>query len=252
MVAFPDGLTLDSSTGAINGTPSQAGHYTYTVRTVENGLVPSLIQERSYGQTVRSDVAVSITAVTPSTKMVGRPVLVSVSVNETPGSVMGATPTLTVTVSSDDGKSCKTLLSAGVGSCYLFFTSSGDKDLSASYVGDANFKPGSTVAAVSISVEPFSQTPDLHTGLNRTYIHKSDGTLKCLGTGCSTSFPGATLFPDIGVSDALVCVIRTDGTARCKLDGGTAETFGSLLTQLSVGLGHACAIRCLRAGFMLG
>jgi hypothetical protein len=66
--------------------------------------------------------------------------------------------------------------------------------------------------------------------------------LKCLGSGCSSSFPGATLFPDISVSDALVCVIRTDGTARCKKDGGTAENFGSLLTQLSVGLGHACAI----------
>jgi hypothetical protein len=166
--SFPDGLTLDSSSGAINGTPTQAGHNTYTVRVVENGLVPALIQERSYSQTVRSAVAVSITAVTPPDKMVGRPVLVSVSVNEVPGSIMGATPTLTVTVSSDDGKSCKTLLTAGVGSCYLFFTFSGDKNLSASYVGDANFKPGSTAASVPVSVAPFLQTPDLHTGLNRT------------------------------------------------------------------------------------
>jgi alpha-tubulin suppressor-like RCC1 family protein len=240
--SFPDGLALDSSTGVINGTPALAGHYSYTVHTLENGLLPALIQERSYNQIVRSDVAVSITSVTPPTKMVGRPVLVNISASEIPGSIMGATPTLTVTVSSNDGKSCKTLLSAGTGSCYLFFTSSSDKELSASYVGDANFKPGSTVSSLPISIVPFSQTPDLHTGLNRTYFHKSDGTLKCLGSGCSTSFPGATLFPDIGVSDALVCVIRTDGTARCKKDDGSAETFGSLLTQMSVGLGHACAI----------
>ena len=240
--SFPDGLTLDSSSGGINGPPNLAGNFSYTVRTVENGLVPALIQERNYNQIVRSDVAVSILSVSPATKMVGRPVLVSVSVSETPGGAMGATPALTVTVSSDDGKSCRTLLSAGSGSCYLFFTSSGDKNLSASYVGDANFKPGSTAGSTAVSVEPFSQTADLHTGLNRTYFHKADGTLKCLGSGCSSSFPGATLFPDIGVSDSLVCVIRTDGTARCKMDGGTAENFGSLLTQLSVGTGHACAI----------
>ncbi len=147
-----------------------------------------------------------------------------------------------MTVTSDDGKSCRTLLSAGAGGCYLFFTSSGEKALSASYTGDGNFKPGATISTTLISIAPFLQTPDLHTGLNRTYIHKADGTLKCLGSGCSTSFPGATLFPDVAVSDGLVCVIRSDGTARCKPDGGSAQNFGSLLTQLGVGLGHACAI----------
>ncbi len=90
--SFPDGLGLDSSSGAINGTPTQAGNFNYTVQAVESGLVPALIQERSYSQVVRSDVVVSITSVSTATLMVGRPVLVSVSVNETPGSVMGASP----------------------------------------------------------------------------------------------------------------------------------------------------------------
>ena len=244
---IPTGLDVDSNTGEISGTPSQAGHYTYTVQVVERNLTPALVQERSYVQTVRSAVNVLITDVSPTDGMVGKPVQVSVTVSETPGGRMNAHPSETVTINADDCTTCSFTMAGGSGSCFLYFQSSGDKALSASYAGDANFLPGTTSAPTAVQVNEFTQEPTLYTGQNRTLIHRADGSLTCLGSGCPASnrtygLSIAWVYPAAGVGDALICVLQTDGQVRCEPDGQPAVVHAGQYTALSVGAAHACAI----------
>ncbi|MBN1148933.1 MAG: Ig-like domain repeat protein [Anaerolineales bacterium] len=248
----PPGLNLASNTGVINGTPTQAGQYNYTITAIEDSLSPGMIAllgERAYTQMIRSQVTVTLDAITPAERMVGKPVKVDVTVAETPGDYIVATPTLTVTVSADDGTTCDFTLSGGSGSCYLFFNTSGEKSISATYVGDDNFMPGSSasapggspVDATMITVLPFQQDPVVRTGLDRTLVHKADGTHVCRGANCS-QLSQLQVYPAVGVGDALACALQTDGQVLCKPNGLSQHIHPGQFVQLSVGKTHACAI----------
>jgi hypothetical protein len=237
----PPGIDLDPSLGTLSGEASQPGNFDYTIRVVERNLTPALARDKSYSQIVRSQSAISIDAVTPSAPMVGEPVRVDFTVSETPGDYFTPEPTLTVTVSAAGGQSCQFNMTDGSGSCYLFFTSTGDKSISASYAGDENFMPTSTSAPTMVSVSPFVQEPKVHTGQDRTFVHKADGTLRCVGANCN-QLSLTTVYPVVGVGDGLACALRTDGQVLCRKDNQAADIYPGQFKDLSVGRAHVCAI----------
>jgi LPXTG-site transpeptidase (sortase) family protein len=175
----------------------------------------------------KADTTTSITSDTPDPSVVGQSVTVNYSVSVTaPGS---GTPTGNVTV-SDGTSSCTGTVAAGT--CSITFTSSGSKNLTATYVGDANFN-GSTSASAAHTVNHAgttttitSDTPDPSVvgqsvvinysvsvtapgaGTPTGNVTVSDGTNSCTGTvaagTCSIPFtnPGTTSLTATYAGDA--------------------------------------------------
>jgi alpha-tubulin suppressor-like RCC1 family protein len=241
--SWPPGLLLDANSGQLSGTPTQPGVYTYTVRAAERTLTPAISGERTFTQVIRSAVAVQIVHFSPVTGTVGLPVQVTVQVSETPGNVMGVSPTLTVTVRANDGTGCNFQLVNGGGSCYLFFTSTGTKQIQASYAGDGRFKAGQSAAA-NLPVQPPVQMPKLYTSRSATLVHGVDGKLQCLGAACS-SFNLSGTYSAVSVGETELCVLQTDGQVLCQPFGAgyaAATLHTGPYVALSVGAAHACAI----------
>ncbi len=57
--SFPPGLTLNSSTGVLSGTPTMAGTYPYTVRVTDSGVPPQVVEIACVLQTTDVDVTVT-------------------------------------------------------------------------------------------------------------------------------------------------------------------------------------------------
>jgi hypothetical protein len=89
----------------------------------------------------------TITSNLPNPSVIGQSVSIRFSVTG------NGVPTGTVTVTANSGQSCSGALSTGNGSCVLIFTASGSPKLKASYSGDSNFKPSSSVN-VTQTVQP--------------------------------------------------------------------------------------------------
>ncbi len=256
----PAALDIDSSSGLIYGTPTNAGEYNFAFRVMEAGYSPAFMAEPGYHLIIRSHVLVEIQSISPQDGMVGKPVTVQVRVRETPGSSFSTPPLGTVTVQSSDGKSCQAALAAGSGastaSCAIFFTTSGAKDLSAAYPGDAHFLPGSTETAQTMNIAPFAQPPQVRTSSQHTFLHFADGSSVCLGAGCYTGGLTGTL-TTLSVSDNMACGLGTDGQVRCRdaiTPAATAqavENHGPYI-GLAVGSAHACAIQLNGAVFCWG
>jgi hypothetical protein len=91
----------------------------------------------------KSATSTSLDGDTPSTSVTGQVVTTTYSVVATSG---GGTPTGTVTVSDGLGTSCSGTVAAG--SCTFTFPTAGDRSLTASYSGDANF--ASSVSSIRV------------------------------------------------------------------------------------------------------
>ncbi len=242
--SLPNGLTLNSTSGLISGTPAVAGVYPITLRAQEADHNPALTAEKSYTLTVRGLVDAKIDTASPSSAMAGSPVLVNFSVHAQSGDSMGVEPTGMVTVSAE-GNECQVNLLNGVGSCWMLFATSGTKEISIVYPGDELYQQGNNQAtAFEYIVSPFVQTPQLRTGLDHTYIYKADGTLGCVGVNCAlTTLTGA--FVRLGVGDDYACGLRTNGNVVCVSYGGASLPLfeeGPYI-DLSVGEAHVCALR---------
>ncbi len=242
--AFPDGLSLNSVTGALAGTPDQAGVYDFTLRAREADLSPAVAAEKSYSLTVRGWVDAQIDSAMPGSTMVGRPVQIAFSVNARAGNYMGTAPTGTVTVSAE-GNICEVVLANGTGSCAMLFGEPGTKTITITYPGDGLYQPAdNTAATFEFVVLPFSQDPQMRTGLYHTYIHKADGTVGCIGAGC-TADPFNGIFTRLGVGDAYACGLHTNGEILCTNYGAAPAlvfTNGPYI-DLSVGENHVCALK---------
>jgi hypothetical protein len=102
-------------------------------------------------QVNKADTTTTIVSDLPDPSRVGQAVTVSFRV--TPSfSLSGLYPTGTVTV-ADGAASCSGTLTAGAGSCTLVLTTAGDRTLTASYAGDANFNASQTAVGESHSVQ---------------------------------------------------------------------------------------------------
>lgn len=243
--ALPEGVTLTSTTGALGGTPTQAGVFNFSVLAQESSRTPALDATRAYSLTVRGLVDAKIDSVTPTGVMVGQPVRVSFSVHAKAGYGMGVEPTGTVTVTAP-GNTCSVALVNGVGSCLMTFSEPGDKTVTISYPGDTLYQAGNNAAALTTyAVLPFSQPASLVTGADRTYVYHPDGTVGCIGSTCADDPFRAGIFTRLGAGSAYACGLKPDGSVLCESIGGApALAFNNgRYMDLSVGGQHVCALR---------
>ena len=121
----------------------------------------------AYEYGVKSNTTTTITAHNPNPSHVGQTVTVNFTVASAvlipPASTRAARQTGTVTVTSNDGRTCQgTLTENGTnstGSCNLTFTTPGTKSLTASYPGDTNYNASASAAVThAVGVAPTTVT----------------------------------------------------------------------------------------------
>ena len=157
--ALPAGLTLNTATGTVTGTPIAAGTFTFTAQVADSSS-PQVLITRVLTITIgKGNTTTAITSVAPSPSVIGQAVVVSFSVSLSAPSVSGA-PTGTVSVSDGAGANCTAVLPAT--NCSLTPLAIGAGVLTATYSGDSNFNGSSgsgadkvraltTVTIISIS-----------------------------------------------------------------------------------------------------
>lgn len=241
---LPEGLILNSNTGALTGTPVKGGHYSFRVQALEAGRDPALVSEtRDYTLLVRARTRAAIDSVTPAQTVVGQPVWVTFSVTAVPGDEMSSRPYNEVTVSAPEN-TCTVELVNGQGGCMMLFSEPGTKNITISYPGDDLHQAPAETVTGTVTVSPFAQSPRLVTGLERTYLYKADGTLACAGGTCRLDlFSG--IFNRLDAGRDYVCGLRTNGQVLCQATGEAPEISftGGPYVDLSVGDGHVCALR---------
>lgn len=241
---LPTGLNLNSTTGSISGIPTQAGTYNFTLRAQETNLTPAIAAIKTYGITVRGLVEAKIVSALPAGVMVGRPIKVDFSVLAQSGSSMGVEPTGKATVTAE-GNFCEVDLIHGLGSCTMLFADPGTKQIKITYPGDSLYQPDDNLEAIfEYNVIPFSQNPQLRSGLDHTYIYKADGTIGCIGQNCGLS-QLMGIYTRLGVGDDYTCGLHTNGEIQCLESENAlplAFSHGPYI-DLSVGKSHVCALR---------
>ena len=159
---LPTGLTLNTSTGAVTGTPTTSGTFTFTGQVGDSSSPQALITRVLTITIGKGNTTTAITSVSPNPSVIGQAVVVSFSVAVSAPSASG-TPTGTVTVSDGAGASCVATLPAT--NCSLTPLVVGAGTLTATYSGDGNFngssgsaadkvKAGTTITIISISPNP--------------------------------------------------------------------------------------------------
>jgi len=149
---LPPGLSLDSNTGQLEGTLTQAGYFDFTIKVTELGLQPALKASFAYQVTVRAQVSVSIEGQAPGAEMAGKPVRLKVVVTEKDGDYMGASPQGQITLTLSDGQSCsQDLDSTGQAWCTFFIQNRTGAEITiyatANYAGNGLFLPGDNLAS---------------------------------------------------------------------------------------------------------
>jgi hypothetical protein len=161
-----------------------------------------------------ANTTTAISSSLPDPSMVGKPVTISYSVAAvTPGN---GTPTGSVTV-SDGTQSCNG--SVADGSCSITFATSGEKALTATYDGDANFNGSTSSPATAHTVNKADTT---------TTITSDEPDPSVVGEAVTISYSVAVLAPGSGTPTGTVTV--SDGTQSCYgsvADGGCSIAFST-------------------------
>ncbi|MDH3457561.1 MAG: Ig-like domain-containing protein, partial [Gemmatimonadota bacterium] len=200
---LPDGLDL-AADGSITGVPTAAGTEAFTVQVASGEETATADLTIT---TNRAATSTSITSDDPDPSAVGQGVLVTYTVTST-----GGTPTGDVTV-SDGVDSCVGTVADG--SCSLALTTVGDRTLTATYAGDANFAGSAdtephVVAQLTTTTTVTSDDPDPSTvGQNVVVTYTVTST-------------GGTPTGDVTVTDGVDSCTGTVGAGSCTLALTTA------------------------------
>ena len=237
---LPTGLLLTSG-GNLQGTPTQGSDYSFGIRVVEADRSPALMQNFLFAQRVQGDSIVSVESVLPVDPQTGQAVTIFVKVSAAANNLFTQVASGNVQISVNGSQVCQTTLIAGSAQCIVFFDTPGAKTILANYGGDDRYLPADSAATpFALDVTAFSQTARIITGGQATYIHKQDGSLACLGSGCAlTVFPG--LYRVVGTGSDLVCALELNGNIKCRQSGITSQIEGQFV-DLSVGNDHSCAL----------
>jgi hypothetical protein len=175
--------------------PLAAGSIAGALTVVDDsgGITNAIQQVQLQGNAVKAATVTTITSVSPSPVLVGRPVTVSYSVVSVTGVTISPAPNFIV-VQASTGESCNSN-GTDQGSCTLNFTTPGTRTITATYSGDANFYPSTSAGAsvkvvdVSLSVSPASQTVNGKKASFTLTVAAVNGFSGTVSLGCSVSGP---------------------------------------------------------------
>jgi uncharacterized repeat protein (TIGR01451 family) len=229
MITLPGGTSCNlpsTSVGAKTLTATYSGDTNY------NGSGPSVGVPHTVN---KADVNVAITSDNPDSSAVGQNVTVVFTVTAaSPGT---GTPTGNVTV-SDGVNSCTGTVAAG--QCVVALTTPGNRTLTASYAGDANFNGGTSageahtvVAPPSIAkaFSPASVPVGQTSTLTITITNPAANTVSLTGVGFTDNFP-----TNVVVANPLTVNNSCGGTLTDSGGGGLgAGDTGIMLSGGTVG-----------------
>jgi hypothetical protein len=212
---LPAGLTLNTATGAVTGTPTTAGTFTFTAQAVDSSTTPKSATRVVTMVVAQGSTTTAISAL-PTSSVFGQQVTLTATVN-----VSGGTPTGNVTFS--DGPNVLGTAALTSGGTAVLQTSSlavGSHSFSASYLGDLNFLPsGSPFLTFSVS-QASSAT-----------ILSSSPTTDVFGQPLTLTATVSAISPGAGTPTGTVTF--TDGAnilGTPILNGGTAQITISTLS----------------------
>ncbi|MBZ5540581.1 MAG: Ig-like domain repeat protein [Acidobacteriia bacterium] len=242
--SLPLGLALDSTTGAVSGTPTSAGVATFTVQAVDASSPPRSATRAVTLTVNKGGTVTTITSVTPNPSLIGQAVTVSFSVTVLPPGSGTPTPGGTVTISDGAGASCTATLP--LTSCSLNPTVIGAGNMTATYSGDGNYTGSSGLAAfkvkantttmiVSISPNPVVVGQPTTVTFSVTVVAPGTGT----PTGTVTASDGAgasctATLPATSCSLTSTAIGSHTLTATYSGDSNFAGSSGTSTVQLTV------------------
>jgi|GEM_PF-4613572 len=233
--ALPPGLSLDTSTGAITGTPTSAGTFNFAATVTDSN--PGTPNTATASLSVTVDKAATSTALgAPATSAsFGKAVNFTASVAPASPSTAGPAPTGSVTFSVDGQQlGSPVVLSGGQAQETAYNLAPGAHVVSATYSGDGNYT-GS------------SGTFDLNITCSQTITSGSSGAVKVTGSTCveggSVSGPvnvppgGALALVDAkvsgpitanGAASVLVCGTSISGPVTISSSSGPVDLGGPI------------------------
>ena len=214
--------TFATSTLTVATHPITAAYAGDTNFATSTGAVSQVVNKASTTTTITNDLSTAT--------VVGQAYSVSVSVTiNAPGA--GTIPNSDTVTVSDGAASCTVTLSSATGSCSLTSTTAGNKTITATYNGDANFNT-STSAGVAHTVNKANTTTTI---TSNTPNPSTVGSAVTINYSVTVNSPGAgTPTGNVTVSDGLgdTCT-GTVAAGTCSITFATAGT--KTLTATYVG-----------------
>ncbi len=238
----PAGLALNTTTGAVTGTPTTAGTFTFTAQAVDSSTTPNTATRVVTMVVAQGSTTTAISALLTSS-VFGQQVTLTATVN-----VSGGTPTGNVTFS--DGVNVLGTVVLTSGGTAVLQTSSlvvGSHSFSASYPGDLNFLPGSSPyltfnvsqasTATILSSSPTADVFGQPLTLTATVRAVSPGAGTPTGTVTFTDGPNILGTPSLsgGTAQITISTLSTGNHSFNASYGGDSNFTGSspatVLTQ---------------------
>ena len=202
--------------GTCNLLFASEGRRTITVRFLGTGNFASSVSP-GVSHNVKKATFTRILTTIPNPSVVDQPVTVQFTVVAVSGG--GDQPSGTVTVVADSGETCTGSLSSGTGTCPITFTSSGTKILLATYNGDTDFKP-STSLPFSHSVTKATTNTEITSDLSAATQVGEEVTVAFRVTSNISARPtGSVTVSAVGSSDPRETCTATlsSGTGSCAI-----------------------------------
>lgn len=224
--SLPSGLTLNSSTGEITGTPSTAATYNFTVQATDSTAGTPLTTTQSYSVTINAAATPLVLSASPSTGLSSGG---SASLSTTGGSGTGS-----ITYSVVSGPCTiigSNVTSTGAGTCVLQATKAGDGTYGTQTSNQLSLNFAlATQATLSVAASPASITT---TGTSTLSTSGGSGTgavtYTVVSGPCTVS--GTTLTPS-GVGTCVVSATKeTDGVYATANSTNTASVTVNLAPQ---------------------
>lgn len=237
---LPNGLSFTGD-GNIFGTPSVGNDFTFTIRAIEADLSPALIQDITYTQRVKGDSVAAVNSLSPATPTAGKPVTITIGISTADNNLFSEPASGNVELEANGEFLCQAELQSGTAVCTVYFSTPGEKSIVIRYDGDERFLTTDNLSSPEVfEVQPYSQELKIFSGAAETYIHKSDGSINCIGANCQTAVFNQ-LYTAFGVGAETACALKMDGNLLCRQNEVSTLVIGPFI-DMSVGSDHTCAL----------
>jgi hypothetical protein len=239
--SLPPGTALNTSNGAVYGTLTTAGTFTYTIEATDSG---------SAAQTATASITAVIPEIATSTTVIASPSLgdvnqsVSFTATVTPSGV--PTPTGTVTFNFGDGTFASAGLSSGQATIAHTYATAGSYSVTAAYNGGSIFLSSQGMASLTINPRlVLSSTASATTQVGQSYSQTnvaSGGTMPYTYSVSAGTLPaGATLNTSTGTvsgtpttAGAFSYTIKATDSVTPTAQTATQVTSGAIAATLTL------------------